>query len=209
MGLLDNVLGSAVPGGNLAKPVGAALLALLAYKATSGGGLFGGGSQQPAGGQGAGAQPGSSPQYSPQYQQGAGNQGNHGLGQAIGGVLAGGGLAGALQGMLGGQGAGVVADQHVPGLITGGLSGLLQQFQQSGYGNVINSWIGTGANQPIQPQQLNEALGPETVGNLSRQTGMSQPDLLSQLSQALPQFVDRMTPQGRIPEQHEVSQQWA
>lgn len=183
MGLLDNVLGAAVPGGNLAKPIGAALLALLAYKATGGGGLFGGasaGTAQQAGGQ-------------PQYQPMPGSQ----TGGAGGGFQPG-----------PGQDYSSIPDQHVPGLIAGGLGGLLQQFQQRGYGDMINSWIGSGTNQPIQPQQLHEALGPETVDNLSRQTGMNQHDLLSQLAQALPQFVDRMTPQGRLPQQGEIAR-WA
>jgi uncharacterized protein YidB (DUF937 family) len=82
----------------------------------------------------------------------------------------------------------------------GGLGGLAEQFQRGGLGDVMNSWIGTGDNQPISPDQLGGVLGSDLLGELTQRTGMGQGDLLGQLSQMLPQMVDRATPEGRIPD---------
>lgn len=113
-------------------------------------------------------------------------------GGGLGGMLgnAGGGSQGGLGGLLGGGGA-------------GGLGALVEQFTQAGHGGAINSWIGHGQNQPIAPHDLGAALGPETVGQLSQQTGMGSSDLLSQLSRLLPGVVDQLTPQGRMPTEQE------
>ena len=82
----------------------------------------------------------------------------------------------------------------------GGLAGLAEQFQRGGLGDVMNSWIGTGQNLPVSPDQLGGVLGGDLLGQITRHTGMSQGDVLGQLSQVLPQMVDQMTPEGRIPE---------
>jgi uncharacterized protein YidB (DUF937 family) len=82
---------------------------------------------------------------------------------------------------------------------------LLQSFQQGGHGEVMNSWIGPGQNQPIAPDQLHQALGPDAVNNLSRLTGLPADQLVSELSRVLPGVVDKLTPQGRIPTQAEMS----
>ncbi len=82
----------------------------------------------------------------------------------------------------------------------GGLAGLAEQFQRGGMGDAMNSWIGTGPNQQVSPDQLGSALGGDLLGELMQRTGMGQGDLLGQLSQVLPQAVDRATPEGRIPE---------
>lgn len=82
----------------------------------------------------------------------------------------------------------------------GGLAGLAEQFQRGGLGDVMNSWIGTGQNLPVSPDQLGGVLGGDLLGQITRHTGMSQGDVLGQLSQVLPQMVDRVTPDGRIPE---------
>ena len=182
MGLLDNVLGSGVPGGRMAKPLGIALLALLASRFGQGGSGGGLGGLLGGGGQGGG----------------------------LGGLLAGGGLGGLLGGLLGGGSSErppmseEELGQHAPEAVSGGLGGLLRQFQQNGYGHVADSWISRGPNQQIAPDQLHQALGPETVDELSEQTGMPRQDVLSQLSQALPDMVDRLTPEGRIPDRGEV-----
>jgi uncharacterized protein YidB (DUF937 family) len=86
--------------------------------------------------------------------------------------------------------------QQIP---TGGLDALLNQFKQSGLGDIINSWIGTGQNQPISPPQLRQALGQERVNDLSRQTGAPQDDLLTQLAKYLPGVIDKLTPNGQLP----------
>ena len=186
MGLLDNVLGSAVPGGRYAKPLGIALLALLAARASGRGG-FG------AGGRG-----------------GAEEGGGGGLvagGGGLGGLLSGGlgGLLGGLMGGTGGDTRTMPNQDQAQAAMSGGLDELLQRFQQSGYGDIVNSWIGTGSNRPVAPDQLNQALSPETVDELSQQTGVPRHEVLSELSQALPTMVDRLTPEGRIPDQQEMA----
>ena len=82
----------------------------------------------------------------------------------------------------------------------GGLGGLLSRFQQAGMGDVANSWVGTGANQQVMPHQLEQVFGSQQIDQWAQQSNMPRSDLLSQLSQYLPQAVDKMTPDGRLPE---------
>jgi uncharacterized protein YidB (DUF937 family) len=82
----------------------------------------------------------------------------------------------------------------------GGLAGLVEQFQRGGLGDVMNSWIGTGQNLPVSPDQLGRVLGGDLLKQITQQSGMNQGDVLGQLSQLLPQMVDRATPEGRIPD---------
>jgi len=140
--------------------------------------------------------------------QGAGGQPNPqaALISAIVGMLAqgggSGGGAGGLGGMLGSAlGGGAQGGGGTGGLGgLGGLAGLVEQFSRHGMGDVAKSWVGTGQNLPVSPDQLGQVLGGDTLGQLSRQLGMNQGDLLGQLSQVLPQVVDKLTPQGQIPQ---------
>ena len=86
----------------------------------------------------------------------------------------------------------------------GGLSDLIEKFRNGGLEDVIKSWIGTGANKPIAPNQLQHALGPDTVASLERETGMPRDDLLSQLSRLLPEVIDKLTPDGKLPKESEL-----
>jgi putative toxin-antitoxin system antitoxin component (TIGR02293 family) len=83
--------------------------------------------------------------------------------------------------------------------ILGGLNDLLGKLTEGGVGPQVASWIGHGANEPVQPGQLRVALGQRVLGELAQRTGVSQQELLNQLSKALPQIVNRLTPDGRIP----------
>jgi uncharacterized protein YidB (DUF937 family) len=91
------------------------------------------------------------------------------------------------------------------GGLLGGLGGLLEKFQQSGHGDVAKSWVGSGQNQPISPGPLSSALGPSIIKALAQKTGLSEQDLTAQLSQALPGFIDKLTPQGRLPTHEELA----
>ncbi len=86
----------------------------------------------------------------------------------------------------------------------GGLDQLIDRFRRGGLGDVIESWIGPGHNRSIEPRQLAQALGPDTVDTLSRQTGLGRDDLLAQLAQVLPGVIDGLTPQGRRPNHDEM-----
>jgi uncharacterized protein YidB (DUF937 family) len=79
------------------------------------------------------------------------------------------------------------------------LQQLIARFQQGGFAEIIQSWIGAGANQPINPQQVRQALGPDKVNELSIQTGLPHETLLAELSRLLPSVIDRLTPQGKLP----------
>lgn len=87
------------------------------------------------------------------------------------------------------------------GSLQGGLPGLLQQLQASGLGEQVQSWISTGANQPVSGDQLSGALGGAggLLGQLAQQAGVSPAEAGQQLSQWLPQIVDQLTPNGQLP----------
>jgi uncharacterized protein YidB (DUF937 family) len=189
MGLLDVLNGmqngprgpsnpSAQSSGGMS-PMTVAILALLAYKAVKHLG---------------GSQPGASlaPAPAPGNTVNAGLPGGGGTGGGLGDVLKGG-----LGGLLAGGAAGSV--------ISGGLGDLLKQFQQSGHGDTANSWVGTGPNKQIAPGDLASALGADQISHLVSQSGMSRDDLLAGLSQQLPEAINHLTPNGRLPTEDEVS----
>ena len=142
----------------------------------------------------------------------AGNSGG-GLGDILGGLFGGkpgsvpaGGnpgaglgdlLPGGLGGLLGGAAAG--------GALSGGLDKLIKEFQDSGHGKEAQSWIGTGPNQEIAPNALADALGSDTIDTLAKHTGMARADLLAGLSRQLPELIDQLTPNGRLPTHEEAS----
>jgi uncharacterized protein YidB (DUF937 family) len=127
----------------------------------------------------------------------------------IGGVLgqqqqgASSGIAQMLTQVLGGQGGG--SGQGDNQGQSGGLGGLIDRFKQAGLGHLADSWIGTGPNQPVSPDQLEHVFGRQQVETMAQQSGMGKGSFLSQLSQALPSVVDRMTPNGRIEEGDTIS----
>lgn len=81
----------------------------------------------------------------------------------------------------------------------GGLDGLLGKLKDAGLGDQVNSWISTGQNQGVGPDQLGQALGPETVGRLAKGSGIDIAALLPMLAAFLPQIVDMLTPDGQTP----------
>jgi uncharacterized protein YidB (DUF937 family) len=115
------------------------------------------------------------------------------------------GLLDSVVGALGaGGGGGGQADllQAVIGLIGnngGGLGALVSKFQQGGLGEAVGSWVSTGQNLPISADQLSGVLGNDTIAGLAKQLGMSGGDVAGQLSQLLPQVVDKLTPNGQVP----------
>ena len=83
--------------------------------------------------------------------------------------------------------------------VVGGLGDLLGKLTQGGLGQQVNSWVGSGQNQPVQPGQLGGALGGNILDKLAQSTGMSQQELLNQLAVALPAVINNLTPKGRVP----------
>jgi uncharacterized protein YidB (DUF937 family) len=117
------------------------------------------------------------------------------------GPAGGGGLGGLIPGGLGGLLAGGAAGS----VISGGLGDLLKQFQQNGHGETANSWVSPGPNKQIAPRDLASALGADQINSLVSQTGLSRDELLSGLSQHLPEVINHLTPDGRLPTESELS----
>ncbi len=92
------------------------------------------------------------------------------------------------------------------GSILGGLTDLIGKLSAGGVAPQVNSWVGHGTNEPVQPGQLGSALGPNVLNELSQRTGMSQQELLNQLTAALPQIINHLTPNGRVPTLAELEQ---
>jgi len=82
----------------------------------------------------------------------------------------------------------------------GGISGLVQRFQNGGLGEIVNSWVSTGHNLPISADQIQEVLGSEQVQNIAGQLGVSTDHASGQLAEFLPQIIDKLTPNGAVPE---------
>lgn len=135
-------------------------------------------------------------------QQAGMNPGGGGLGDILGQVLGGGaprgggggGMGDILGQILGGGGGGGA------GAGMGGLGGLLEQFQRAGYGEQASSWVGTGQNQPIPSDVIGQIFGQDGLAAIARQAGVSEQDASAGLSQLLPEVVDRVTPNGQVPD---------
>ena len=112
-----------------------------------------------------------------------------------------GGLGGLLQGPLGGLLAGGAAGS----VLGGGLNDLLKQFQQSGLSDVAQSWVNTGPNKEIAPENLSKVLGEDQIKTLMAHSGLSRDELIAGLSQQLPELINQLTPNGRLPTEHELS----
>jgi uncharacterized protein YidB (DUF937 family) len=90
---------------------------------------------------------------------------------------------------------GLIGDQQ-----TGGLAGLIQRFQQNGLGDQVASWVGPGQNLPVSGGQIEEALGSEKVEQLAQTSGCSREQVSNGLAETLPQVIDRLTPDGQLPD---------
>lgn len=112
------------------------------------------------------------------------------LGQAVGGMMGGQGgqnpLLQALTSLMGQQSS------------IGGLAGLVQAFQKNGLGEIVNSWVSTGKNLPVTPNQIEQGLGSDVLKQLAGQAGLSSDATKTQLAGLLPNLVDKLTPNGRI-----------
>ena len=116
---------------------------------------------------------------------------------------------GLLDGLLGGlMGGGTQAQSPLVQVAlqliqqNGGLPGIISKFQHGGMAEEVGSWVGTGQNLPMTGTQLQEILGSGSIGQIAQQLGLSHGDASSSLAQVLPQIIDRMTPTGRVPDNH-------
>ena len=201
----SSVDSSSGKGGGMS-PIMMALLGLLAYKA-----LKGRGSQPVAPDNTARPIP-----LPPGGTVAAGNPGG-GIGDILGGLLggksgrapatnvpAGAKPAGSLSDLIPGGLGGLLGGAAAGGVLSGGLGKLIKELQDSGHGRVAQSWVDTGQNQEIAPHHLADVLGSDTLDALSQQTGLGREDLLAGLSQHLPDLIDQLTPNGRLPNEEEA-----
>jgi uncharacterized protein YidB (DUF937 family) len=185
MGMFD-ILGGGNRRGGMS-PIALAVIGALAYRTLKGKGRLADmlGTSQGAGG-GAGTSP---------------TAATGGLGGGVGGGLGGGvseGMGGGLGGLLGGLGGGGLG---------AGLKDLLDRFRQTGHEDKAQSWVSTGSNQPIAPNELEQALGADRIQWLMEQTGLPKDQLLAGLSNELPSTIDKLTPNGQVPADDELDRQ--
>jgi uncharacterized protein YidB (DUF937 family) len=176
-GMQNGPHGQRTPGsGGGMSPMTMALLALLAYKAVK---SFGA-NQPGAAPAGSGPSPGAT-------------------------APAGGGSWGGLGNVFKGGLGGLLASGTAGSMLSGGLNDLLKQFEQGGQGDTVHSWVGSGPNKSITPNDLASALGEDRIKTLMQYSGMSRDDLLNGLTQHLPNLIDQLTPNGRVPTEQEAA----
>jgi uncharacterized protein YidB (DUF937 family) len=96
------------------------------------------------------------------------------------------------------------AQEASPGSVLDGLGGLIDQFQKKGLGDVVDSWVNRGKNKSVAPDQVTVALGGDVVDELSRRSGLSRDQVVTELARMLPNVVDNLTPDGRLPTRQEI-----
>jgi uncharacterized protein YidB (DUF937 family) len=100
--------------------------------------------------------------------------------------------------------------ENIMGLInnpqTGGLSGLAQQFKDKGLGDALSSWISTGNNLPVSADQIKRVLGADKIQQISENVGVSQEEASKGLASLLPEIIDKLTPDGKVPENDMLTQ---
>jgi len=118
----------------------------------------------------------------------------------------------ALSGALGGGGSdssalvGHVLEAFGKGGQQDGLSGLVQAFQANGLGKIVESWVSTGANLPVSHGQITQVLAQDVIERLAQATGMTPETLSAKLTEILPVAVDKLTPDGKIPDSGMLAQ---
>jgi uncharacterized protein YidB (DUF937 family) len=147
-----------------------------------------------------------------------GGRGGGGLEDILGDILGGGrGMPGQrfagdagpqsdpLSALLQGAGVGGLGSLLAGGAGGGMLGDLVQQFDQSGAGDAARSWVSQGENIPVTPQQIENTFGSDIINQLAGQFGLDKRELLQGLSEALPDVVNQLTPDGRLPTEDEIS----
>jgi uncharacterized protein YidB (DUF937 family) len=115
-------------------------------------------------------------------------------------------LLDSIMGMLGKGGGGKDVMSQLASMLTGkggdgmGLSRLLEQFKGAGLGDKADSWVGTGDNQPLTPEEVQKAVGDDRLAKMSKQTGQSVGSLTTDLSKMIPEAVNKLTPDGKVPD---------
>jgi uncharacterized protein YidB (DUF937 family) len=121
-------------------------------------------------------------------------------------------LAGQLTGSQGAQNQDPGSQSNLLGGVmnlinnAGGLQGILQQLQSGGIRDQVASWVGTGENLPVSGNQITNALGAENITQIAQQAGVEPRQAASGLAQVLPQIIDKLTPDGQVPQNDLLAQ---
>ncbi len=123
-----------------------------------------------------------------------------GIGSGFGAVFPGGmgGFVFDLGDLLGGQPRGAI--------MSGGLADLLERFQSAGHGRAAESWVSDGPNQPIKPEEVEQVFSDDLLAELEQRTGLPRKEIVARLATGLPETVNQLTPQGRVPTEKEAEQ---
>jgi uncharacterized protein YidB (DUF937 family) len=89
---------------------------------------------------------------------------------------------------------------------TGRLLGLVNTLRQLGLDDIVSSWISTGENKPISPEQVQNALGEGQINQMAQNMGVSHQEVSTGLAGLLPQLIDKLTPDGKLPESSVLDQ---
>jgi uncharacterized protein YidB (DUF937 family) len=127
------------------------------------------------------------------------------LDQVLGSVLGGNTQGSVTQNQASGMAEAVIAMLNDPR--TGGIDGLMRRFQEGGLGDVFSSWVATGQNQAISPDELSRVLGHGQVSQISQQANLPPQQAPSLIAALLPVLIDRLTPRGQVPDQGQMSSQ--
>lgn len=119
------------------------------------------------------------------------------LGDILGKLTGGGGNTGEIVSAIGG----LLQNKEF-----GGIDGLVQKFTKGGLGDIVSSWVSTGANLPITPEQIQKGLGPTQITQMASQVGLNPEAMSKQLAKILPGVVDKLTPEGKVPAQDLLAQ---
>lgn len=176
------------------------LIGNLTKKQGSGGSAGGGGLEDLLGGiLGGGSQGGGS--------RGSGSSSGGGLEDLLGGVLggrSGGGPAGRAGGANMGALVGALAPLLIQMLRSGGLSKLVQGFQQKGLGAKADSWVAPGGNETVSGNDMRVALGDDEVQRFAREAGIPEDEAADVLAAVVPKVVNGLTPSGQVPDDDEL-----
>ena len=145
--------------------------------------------------------------------RGQGGTAGGAIGDILGKVMAGqsgarggaGSPGGSLSDLIPGGLGGLLNSPAGGSILSGGLASVIKDLQNSGQGKTAQSWVSSGQNEEIEPDDLAKALGSDAIDAMVKHTGMSRDDLLENLSQQLPEVVNHLTPNGRLPTETEAA----
>jgi uncharacterized protein YidB (DUF937 family) len=140
-----------------------------------------------------------------------GGSGGGGLGDLLGGILGGGARSGGI-GAGGGLGGNPILRMLLPlvagMLMNGGLQKILGRLQAQGKGAQAESWVGNGANEPVDADDVKQAVDDEELDRIATQLGVSRDEAAEAVAQVLPDVVDQASPEGQLPDDDELDRKF-